>query len=62
MRWFLTNHIMHVLIVGKPFKGIRESYEERLKFLEVEQNQQVKLKYKGKMTKSFITSVEFLQN
>ena len=31
-------------------------------FLEVEQNQQVKLKYKGKMTKSFITSVKFLQN
>jgi len=53
---------MHVLIVGKPFKGIRESYEERLKFLEVEQNQQVKLKYKGIITKIYITSVKFLQN
>ena len=50
---------MHYLPILKESRKVMKS---SLSFLEVEQNQQVKLKYKGIMTKTFITSVEYLQN
>ena len=43
-------------------KELGKVMKSDLSFLEVGQSQQVKLKYKGIMTKIFITSVEFLQN
>ena len=53
------NDKMHYLPILKELGKVMKS---NLSFSEVEQNQRVKLKYKGIMTKIFITSVEFLQN